>query len=153
MLLFHHAASALCGPVSSRGGHPGLYRAGGRRTLCGCGKADPQGQSVPHGLRPDLRASLRGALPQKHDRQFREYQGLKAHGGGQRQGEYGARSGKGALHGQADRHCGRRAGRSFRGLLSGADGAPCGGVRAEEPAGRHASLRHSQLPLPQGAAG
>ncbi len=60
---------------------------------------------------------------------------------------------KGALHRKADRHCRRRPGRPFRGLLSGADGASCGGVRAEKPAGRHAALRHSQLPFPQGTAG
>ena len=153
MLLFHHPAGALRGAVPCGGGHPGLYRAGGRGTLRGRGEADPQGQSVPHGLRPDLRASLRGALPQEHDRQLREHPGAEAHGGGQRQGQYGAGPGKGAFHGQANRHCRRRAGRPFRGLLSGADGASCRGIRAEEPAGRHAPLRHSKLPLPKGEAG
>ena len=43
---------------------PRLHRPDPRGALHRRGAADPQGQSLPVGLRPDLRAPLRGTLPQ-----------------------------------------------------------------------------------------
>ena len=44
----------LCGAVPRRCGYPRLHSTGEGRTLCGCREADPQGQSFPHRLCPDL---------------------------------------------------------------------------------------------------
>ena len=112
-----------------------------------CADAHSQGQSLPHGLRLYLRASLRGPLPPEYGGRCHQYPWPEALCRGPRRG--GTPAGVRSRHRQEGGHHRRRPQRSQLRLLPGPYGSRGHGVRGAGAAGRYAALRHPQLPLPR----
>ena len=121
------------------------------RAVCGCHPADPQGQPIPYHMRFYMRASMRGKMQAEHGGRFHQHPGTEESGGGFRRGSGPA--GMREKHRQEGSRTRGRSGRTERGLLSSADGAPGNRIRDASKTGGNASLRHTELPSSERPAG
>ena len=108
---------------------------------------DPQGQPVPHGLRADMRASVRDALPPCAHRRAYQHPRHQALRGRPDRSRSGARSRCAARHRPPHRRHRRRPQRHDVCVLLRPHGAFRGRVRRPPEAGRHDALRNSPVPL------